>query len=233
MFGKTLNEKLGKANFWLMVIGMNMTFGPMHILGLQGQPRRMYVWTEARAGEGFFNLGFWNQIASLGSLILAVGVLLFLINVVKTARSKELAPLDPWDSRTLEWMTSSPPKEHNFDVIPTVHHLDEFFHRKYQQDPVTHEYKQIATAEEILADQEAHADKHIHMPSPSYWPIVLAATLPIITTGVIYSIPVAIVGGLFLVLAMFGWALEPSTAPETDFDPPAAGESTKELAPLV
>jgi cytochrome c oxidase subunit 1 len=71
------------------------------------------------------------------------------------------------------------------------------------------------------------------MPSPSYWPIVLAATLPIITTGVIYSIPVAIVGGLFLVLAMFGWALEPSTAPETDFDPPAAGESTKELAPLV
>ena len=233
MFGKTLNEKLGKANFWMMVIGMNMTFGPMHILGLQGQPRRMYQWTEARAGEGFFNLAFWNQIASIGSIILAVGVLLFIINVVKTARSKELAPLDPWDSRTLEWMTSSPPKEHNFDVIPTVHHLDEFFHRKYQQDPVTHEYKQIATAEEILADQEAHADKHIHMPSPSYWPIVLAATLPIITIGVIYSIPVAIVGGIFLVLAMFGWALEPSTAPETDFDPPASEESTKELTPLV
>jgi len=233
MFGKTLNEKLGKANFWLMVIGMNMTFGPMHILGLQGQPRRMYQWTEARAGEGFFNLAFWNQIASIGSLILTLGIFLFIVNVIKTARSKERAPLDPWDARTLEWMTSSPPKEHNFDVIPTVHHLDEFFHRKYEQDPVTHEYKQIATAEEILADQEAHADKHIHMPSPSYWPIVLAATLPIITIGVIYSIPVAIVGGIFLVLAMFGWALEPSTAPETDFDPPASEESTKELTPLV
>ncbi|MEI6742594.1 MAG: cytochrome c oxidase subunit I [bacterium] len=233
MFGKTLNEKLGKANFWFMVIGMNMTFGPMHILGLQGQPRRMYQWTAARAGEGFFNLAFWNRIASIGSLVLTLGILLFIINVIKTSRSKERAPLDPWDARTLEWMTSSPPKEHNFDVIPTVHHLDEFFHRKYEQDPVTHEYKQIATAEEILADQEAHADKHIHMPSPSYWPIVLAACLPIIMIGVIYSIPVAIVGGIFLVLAMFGWALEPSTAPETDFDPPASGESTKELAPLV
>ena len=57
VFGKCLNEKLGKWNFWLMIIGMNMTFGPMHIIGLQGQPRRMYVWTEARAGEGFFNIG--------------------------------------------------------------------------------------------------------------------------------------------------------------------------------
>ncbi|MCI3950250.1 MAG: putative cytochrome c oxidase subunit I/subunit, partial [Acidimicrobiales bacterium] len=76
VFGKCLNEKLGKWNFWLMVIGMNMTFGPMHIIGLQGQPRRMYVWTDARAGEGFFNLGFWNLIASIGAAILAVGVLL-------------------------------------------------------------------------------------------------------------------------------------------------------------
>ena len=78
IFAKCLNEKLGKWNFWLMVIGMNMTFGPMHIIGLQGQPRRMYVWSEARAGEGFFNLGFWNLVASIGALILAVGVLLFL-----------------------------------------------------------------------------------------------------------------------------------------------------------
>ena len=232
MFGKQLNERLGKANFWLMVIGMNMTFGPMHMIGLQGQPRRMYVWTEARAGEGFFNLGFWNRVASIGSIILAFGVLLFLINVWKTARSKQVAPLDPWDARTLEWMTTSPPKEHNFDAIPTVHHLDEFFHRKYAQDPVTHEIKQVATAEDIVREQEENADKHIHMPSPSYWPIILAGALPIIALGLIYAIPVAIVGGAIVVLAMFGWSLEPSTAPDTDFDPPASGEGTKELAPL-
>ena len=218
MFGKMLNEKLGGWNFWLMVIGMNLTFGPMHILGLQGQPRRMYQWTEARAGEGFFNLAFWNLIASIGSFVLAIGILLFLINVVITARNPTKSPLDPWNSRSLEWMTSNPPKEHNFDVIPTVHHLDEFFHRKYEEDPETHTMRQIATAEEIMAEQERNADKHIHMPSPSYWPIVLAGAVPIITFGMIFSHLIAVIGGVILLFAAFGWALEPSTAPESDFE---------------
>ena len=218
MFGKMLNEKLGGWNFWLMVIGMNLTFGPMHILGLQGQPRRMYQWTEARAGEGFFNLAFWNLIASIGSFVLAIGILLFLINVVITARNPTKSPLDPWNSRSLEWMTSNPPKEHNFDVIPTVHHLDEFFHRKYEEDPETHTMRQIATAEEIMAEQERNADKHIHMPSPSYWPIVLAAAVPVITFGMIFSHLIAVIGGVILLFAAFGWALEPSTAPESDFE---------------
>ena len=218
MFGKMLNEKLGGWNFWLMVIGMNLTFGPMHILGLQGQPRRMYQWTEARAGEGFFNLAFWNLIASIGSFVLAVGILLFLINVVITARNPTKSPLDPWNSRSLEWMTSNPPKEHNFDVIPTVHHLDEFFHRKYEEDSATHTMRQIATAEEIMAEQERNADKHIHMPSPSYWPIVLAAAVPVITFGMIFSHLIAVIGGVILLFAAFGWALEPSTAPESDFE---------------
>ena len=218
MFGKMLNEKLGGWNFWLMVIGMNLTFGPMHILGLQGQPRRMYPWTEARAGEGFFNLAFWNLIASIGSFVLAIGILLFLINVVITARNPTKSPLDPWNSRSLEWMTSNPPKEHNFDVIPTVHHLDEFFHRKYEEDSATHTMRQIATAEEIMAEQERNADKHIHMPSPSYWPIVLAGAVPIITFGMIFSHLIAVIGGVILLFAAFGWALEPSTAPESDFE---------------
>jgi cytochrome c oxidase subunit 1 len=218
MFGKMLNEKLGGWNFWLMVIGMNLTFGPMHILGLQGQPRRMYQWTEARAGEGFFNLAFWNLVSSIGSFVLAVGILLFLINVVITARNPTKSPLDPWNSRSLEWMTSNPPKEHNFDVIPTVHHLDEFFHRKYEEDPATHTMRQIATAEEIMAEQERNADKHIHMPSPSYWPIVLAGAVPIITFGMIYSHLIAVIGGVILLFSAFGWALEPSTAPESDFE---------------
>ncbi|MEY4229885.1 MAG: hypothetical protein RLZZ362_734 [Actinomycetota bacterium] len=236
IFGKLLNEKLGKWNFWLMVIGMNMTFGPMHIIGLQGQPRRMMNWTEARAGEGFFNLGFWNRVASVGSFVLALGVLIFLINVVYTHTSKKVgkAPLDPWDARSLEWMTSSPPKEHNFDSIPTVHALDEFFHRKYEENPETGEIRKVATAEEILADMEAKADKHIHLPSPSYWPIILAIGLPIMAYGVIYTRLLAVFGGVIILLAMFGWALEPSVADDTDYDPPAdGGETTKELATIV
>jgi len=218
VFGKMLNEKLGSWNFWLMIIGLNLTFGPMHILGLQGQPRRMYQWTEARAGEGFFNLAFWNMIASIGSFILAVGILMFLINVWVTWRNPKKAPLDPWDARSLEWMTTNPPKEHNFDVIPTVHHLDEFFHRKYEEDATTHTMKQVATAEELIAEQERNADKHIHMPSPSYWPIVLAFGLPVITFGMIYSHLISVVGGVIVLFAAYGWALESSTAPDSDFE---------------
>ncbi|MDQ3177992.1 MAG: cytochrome c oxidase subunit I [Actinomycetota bacterium] len=234
VFGKCLSERLGRWNFWLMIIGMNMTFGPMHILGLQGQPRRMYIWTTERSGEGFFNLGFWNLVSSIGALVLAVGVLFFLTNIVHTHRKGAPAPLDPWDARTLEWITTNPPKEHNFDRIPTVNHLDEFFHRKYEDvgEGESHDLRAVATAEEVLAAEQSHADAHIHMPSPSYWPVVLAATLPVIALGIIYSVYiVSIVGALLTVFAIFGWAMEPATAPDSDFDPPPVddGGPTTEL----
>jgi cytochrome c oxidase subunit 1 len=222
VFGKMLDETWGKWNFWMMVVGMNLTFGPMHIIGLQGQPRRMYRWSEARAGEGFFDLGFWNLVASIGSFILGVGVLLFLVNVFLSHRRHGPAPLDPWDARSLEWMTTNPPKEHNFDVIPTVSHLDEFFHRKYEDrgEGDHHDFHQVATAEDIMADQEAHADAHIHLPSPSYWPIVLAFGLPVMAYGVIYNFLLIPAGAAIVMLAMFGWSLEPHTASDADYDPP-------------
>ncbi len=230
VFGKMLNEKLGSWNFWLMVIGMNLTFGPMHILGLQGQPRRMYVWTEARAGEGFFNLGFWNLVSSIGSFILAVGVLMFLINVVHTARKGKQAPADPWDARTLEWLTTNPPKPHNFDRIPVVHHLDEFFHRKYEEDSATHTMRQVASGEDLIRAEEDAADAHIHLPSPSYWPLVLAVGIGVLGLGVVYGAPIMVVGGLIVLLASYGWALEPSTAEDIDFASPSDGGHTKEIA---
>ena len=233
VFGKMLDERLGRWNFWLMVFGMNLTFGPMHILGLQGQPRRMFQWTDERAGDGFFNGAFWNLVSTVGSFILALGILMFIINVVKTARKADLAPADPWDARSLEWMTTSPPKEHNFDAIPHVHALDEFFHRKYEEDEETGEIKAVSDYATIMAEQEAHADKHIHLPSPSYWPIVLAIGLPIIAYGIIFAHLLAVAGGVIVLLASFGWSLEPSVAPDSDYDPPAdGGESKKELANL-
>jgi cytochrome c oxidase subunit 1 len=223
VFGKLLDETWGKWNFWMMTVGMNLTFGPMHIIGLQGQPRRMYVHTEARNGEGFFNITFWNLIASIGSFILGIGVLLFFINVWISHRRHGPAPLDPWDSRSLEWMTTSPPKEHNFDVIPTVGHLDEFFHRKYEDrgEGEHHDFHQVATAEEIMAEQEANADEHIHLPSPSYWPLLLAISLPVMAYGVIFNLLLVPVGGAIALASMFGWSLEPHTASEADYDPPA------------
>jgi cytochrome c oxidase subunit 1 len=232
VFGKCLSERLGKWNFALMIIGMNLTFGPMHIIGLQGQPRRMYVHTDARNGEGFFNITFWNAMATVGAFIIALGVLLFLINVWHTHRKAPVAPLDPWDARTLEWMTSNPPKEHNFDSLPEVHALDEFFHRKYEDvgEGDAHDLRQVATAEEILSDLEAHADHHIHMPSPSYWPMLVALTLPFIGFGIIYNHLIAVVAAVLTVLSVFGWAMEPSVADDSDYDPPTDDEPSKELA---
>jgi cytochrome c oxidase subunit 1 len=200
---------------------------------LQGQPRRMYVWTDARSGEGFFDLAFWNLVSSVGAFILATGVLVFIINVVVSHRpSRPAAPLDPWDARSLEWLTTNPPKEHNFDSIPTVHALDEFFHRKYEDRGTEghHDFHQVATAEELLAEQAAAADQHIHMPSPSYWPVVLAFALPIMAYGIIYNLLLTFAGAVIVILAAFGWAMEPSVADDSDFDPPAPGGTSMEVA---
>ncbi len=229
MFNRKLDERWGKANFWLMVIGMNMTFGPMHIIGLQGQPRRMYQFDEANV-----HTRFWNAVSSIGVIFLTLGILAFIVNIVITHRSKHpryQTTLDPWDARSLEWMTTNPPKAHNFDAIPTVHELDEFFHRKYAEDHATGEIRQVATAEDIMAEQEAHAEKNIHLPSPSYWPLVVSFSLPIIGFGVIYNHILIAVGGVVAILGIFGWCMEPSVAPAEDYEPPAAPTdgATKEL----
>ena len=232
IFGKQLNETWGKWNFWLMIVGMNLTFGPMHIIGLQGQPRRMYRWTENRAGEGFFNLGMWNLVATIGTFVLGIGILLFFINALVIHRRQPAAPLDPWDARSLEWLTTSPPKPHNFDRTPTVHALDEVFHRKYEDvgDGDEHQYVQRATLDELVAEEERNADAHIHLPAPSYWPLVLAVSVPIMAYGVIYTTWLIVLGAAVAIAALFGWALEPADAEDSDFDPPAAGEqSSKEL----
>ncbi len=235
IFGRMLSERIGKWNFWLMFFGVNLTFAPMHILGMQGQPRRMVVWPSKLTGEGFFNLAFWNKVATLGSFTIALGVLLFVINIIVTAKKGVKAPLDPWDARTLEWLTASPPKEHNFDSIPTVHALDEFFHRKYEEvdTDAGPRLVKVKSGEELLAVEEAAGDKHIHLPSPSYWPIVLALAFPVIAYGIIFNRLLSIVGLAILVLAIFGWSLEPSVADDSDYDPPAEGSGpTKELASI-
>jgi heme/copper-type cytochrome/quinol oxidase subunit 1 len=116
MFGRKLDETLGKIQFWLFLIGMNLTFFPMHILGILGEPRRQYTYPP--------NLGWdsLNLAASLGVLFLIVGVLIFLVNLVKTFAVKPAVPMadDPWDAFTLEWATSSPPPPENFKSIPVV-----------------------------------------------------------------------------------------------------------------
>ena len=114
IFGRLLDERLGKAQFWLVFIGFNLTFFPQHMLGLMGMPRRNFT---------YFHHGLWeayNLISTIGSGIMTLGMLVFLLNVVKTTRSGARAGNDPWLADTLEWYTSSPPPQHNFDRVPYV-----------------------------------------------------------------------------------------------------------------
>jgi cytochrome c oxidase subunit I len=213
VFGRLLSEGLGKLHFWLMLVGFNLTFGPMHVLGLQGMIRRTYTYPES------LGLTFWNQAATVGSFLIALSILVFLVNVVIThrrARPGDVA--DPWDARTLEWMTPSPPPIHNFDEIPTVHALDEFWHRKYVEDERTGRLvpAQAGAANGRAAGHDPDGDgaKHgIHLPSPSYWPFVAALGMPIMGYGVLYSWWWLFGAGVLVTLVgLFAWAMEPSVA---------------------
>jgi cytochrome c oxidase subunit 1 len=112
MTGKMYNETLGKLHFWLTFIGFNLTFFPMHLIGLQGMPRRVSDYAPRFAD--------WNLFISIASFALGASTLVFLYNMIVSMRRGEPAPSNPWRALTLEWQVSSPPPIFNFDEIPQV-----------------------------------------------------------------------------------------------------------------
>ena len=124
--GKMLGERLGQWQFWLMMIGVNLTFFPMHLLGIFGMPRRIYTYPSTIASWSELNL-----MASIGAFVIGVAVLVFIYNVVTSLKSGVKAGDDPWDAFTLEWDTTSPPKKYNFLTIPTVRSRRPLYDKKH------------------------------------------------------------------------------------------------------
>ncbi|WP_428115779.1 cytochrome c oxidase subunit I [Candidatus Poriferisodalis sp.] len=207
-FGYHLNDRLGRWHFWLMLLGFNVTFGPMHIVGLQGMARRHSTYGE------FDGFEFWNKISTIGYVVMLTAMVILAVNILRTwgryRRGLEPpAEADPWDGRTLEWAIPSPAPEHNFDYVPVVTDVDDFWHKKYQHDE-NGKLRRVAYGNDIAQ----RGDQHPHLPSPSYWPITLAMGLPLIGFGIIYNLWIAGFGLLLLVGAIFGWSLEPPTDPD-------------------
>lgn len=185
MFGRILNETLGKITFWLFFIGFHMTFFIQHFLGLMGMPRRYWVFLEDQG------LDLGNLISSIGALFMGVATLVFIINIVVSARGEQ-APADPWDGRTLEWSVSSPPPYYNFEQLPLVRGLDPLWIEKMEGDGTV-------PPGEPLAD--------VHMPNRSILPFLMSLGFFISGFGFIYQTDsvywyIALYGGLAFSIAM-------------------------------
>ena len=189
--GRRLDERLGKLQFWLFFVGFNLTFFPQHYLGAIGMPRRIYTYAPEPGWA------FWNLVSTVGAFVLGLSFLLLLVVAVASLRAAATAGNDPWDGRTLEWRTSSPPPVENFAAVPPVHGRDTFW-------------------------REKHGDRHgrrptpapapppgpLHLPSPSHFPILAALGLVVAAAGALLSVWIVVAGLGVAVLALFRFALE-------------------------
>jgi cytochrome c oxidase subunit 1 len=169
--GRLLNERLGRWEFWLFFIGFNVTFFPMHLLGLAGMPRRIYSYG-VETGWGALNL-----IATIGAAMIALSMLLFVINVARSRTSGERAGDDPWGAPTLEWSTHSPPPPFNFVALPVVASRVPLWAR--EADEPTHVSGLSAQTREGLVTTvlDALPDVRYSYPSPTIWPFIAAITV--------------------------------------------------------
>ncbi len=194
-FGRMVNEFWGKVSFWIIFVGFNATFFPMHFLGLNGMPRRTWTY-DANMGWSTGNL-----VSSLGAYLLGLGILIYFLVLIWSRFKGARAGPDPWDARTLEWSIPSPPPEYNFAVTPTVHARDAWWYEKHHPEELAREHAAHA------GDEAAHGG--IHMPDQSWYPLFAAAGL--LAAGLCfanYNLTGSLIGLGLLLVSVYLWALE-------------------------
>lgn len=207
--GRLLDERLGRWNFWLMFIGFNVAFFPMHIAGLLGMPRRVYTYPE---GLGWDVL---NLISTIGAFLLAAGILIFIANLAYSLRRGRPAGKDPWQGDSLEWSTASPPKNYGFAVLPIVRGRHPLWDQEniHQGDPrlvklvsALGRWPLTWRAAMVTSLLDGRPEEIFRVSGPSIWPFVASLGMVTIFAAEVFSLHVpALLGGLLIVVAVVGW----------------------------
>jgi cytochrome c oxidase subunit 1 len=199
--GRMMDERLGRWNFWLFFIGFNVTFYPMHHLGLAGMPRRVYTYP-AEMGWGPLNL-----LSSVGAAMIAVSVLLFVVNVARSLKRGERAPDNPWGASSLEWATASPPPSCNFVAQPVVASSEPLWDPPQDASHPTHVAGLATDAREVVATTvlDAQPDHRYLSPAPTAWPFLTAVATSVMFVGSIFSPWAVVWGSIPIAIGLVAW----------------------------
>ena len=209
MTGRMMSEKLGKAGFWTIFLGFQLTFFPMHWAGINGMARRVYTYP---AGLG---LEIPNMLSSIGALVVASSVLLFVINMAISFRKGRVAGPNPWDSPSLEWATASPPRPYNFAHIPVVESRTPLWDAG-EVMPVVHGLR-VDDKELLLTTVfGARPDVREPVPLPSVWPFTAAVAVATVLIAAIFSPWAVLFGGAPIGIALIAWFWPKSDEPHPE-----------------
>ncbi|HYC35943.1 MAG TPA: cytochrome c oxidase subunit I [Usitatibacter sp.] len=200
MTGRMMDERMGRWNFWLFFVGFNVAFYPMHHLGLAGMPRRIYTYA-AESGWGPLNL-----LSTVGAVMVATSVLLFIVNAVKSYRHGAPAADNPWGASSLEWATSSPPPPYNFALPPVVSSREPLWVPHHPSRPPHVTGLALDTRESLVTTAiDAVPDSRDTSPDPSHWPFTAAVALSIMFIATIFTPWGLVWGSIPVTIALIGW----------------------------
>jgi cytochrome c oxidase subunit 1 len=198
MTGRLMSERLGKWNFWLFFIGFNVTFFPMHNLGLKGMPRRVYTYPAEIGWDAL------NAVASLGAALIGVSMLLFVVNVFRSLRAGAAAGDNPWNSSSLEWATASPAPPYNFAAIPVVGGREPLWEEEGIRGRVTGLAldTRMSLVTRVL---DATPDHRSIQPLPTIWPFISAVAVSVLFVGSIFTPWAVVWGSVPVAVALTFW----------------------------